>query len=231
VSAAQRRSRLLVVWLLLAVLVAVIVVLEQTDLVRRRTGLASIVDPRLLLPLPVDQLGAIEVANAGRLHRFERDVAGAWFYHGAHGGSEVAHTHTADLAAAQRIGHALAGFGRTRIERHLAVGRDVTEYGLTPPQILVLVYRPGESQPLAQYAVGDIAPDTTSRYVQIIGRPEVVTIPNYQIDNLLALIQAVERAAGPDPPAGSPATPGPASAGAQTSSGLATPGPRPREPR
>src|SRR2546430_17394042 len=46
-------------------------------------------------------------------------------------------------------------------------------------------------QPLAQYAVGDIAPDTVSRYVLIVGRSVVTTIPNYQIANVLALVAAV----------------------------------------
>ena len=53
-----------------------------------------------------------------------------------------------------------------------------------------------EPQPLAQYAVGDVAPDTVSRYVQRGGQPRVVTIPTYQIDNLLALIDAASRRIG-----------------------------------
>jgi hypothetical protein len=55
----------------------------------------------------------------------------------------------------------------------------------------VLVYRPGQSQPLAQYAIGHVAPDTVSRYVVVVGRPVVVTIAGYQVDNLLALVQAI----------------------------------------
>ena len=58
-------------------------------------------------------------------------------------------------------------------------------------------------QPLAQYAVGDIAPDTLSRYVLVVGSSTVVTIPNYQIDNMLALIDTVagKSAAGRRPAA------------------------------
>lgn len=183
--------RLVVVWLLLAGLVGVVVVVEHTDVLGRRIGRASTVDPRQLVPVPLDGLAAVEVADAGRLHRFERDARGAWFYHGTHTGREGAHEHPADPAAADRIGRALAAFSRTRIERELAPGRDVSDYGISPPRLLVLLYRPGESQPLVQYAVGDVAPDSVSRYVQVVGRPAVVTIPNYQIDNLLALIGTV----------------------------------------
>jgi hypothetical protein len=67
---------------------------------------------------------------------------------------------------------------------------------------VILLYRPSATQPLVQYAVGDVAPDTVSRYVDVVGAASgVVTIPNYQIDNLLALIDSVatsptRRAAG-----------------------------------
>ncbi|HEU5283039.1 MAG TPA: hypothetical protein VFU53_04450, partial [Burkholderiales bacterium] len=62
-----------------------------------------------------------------------------------------------------------------------------------------------EALPLVQYAVGDLAPDQFSRYVQAVGSPTVITIANYQIDNLLGLIQAVsggqtDQAAAAKPP-------------------------------
>jgi hypothetical protein len=37
--------------------------------------------------------------------------------------------------------------------------------------------------------VGHVAPDTVSRYVMVVGSPAVVTIPKYQIDNLLDLVR------------------------------------------
>jgi hypothetical protein len=178
-----------VVWLVLAVLVGAIVVIERADLVGYRSERSGD-DPRRLLPVPVDQLGAIEIASAGRLHRFERDGAGAWLYHGDHAGAVAAHTHAADPALSQRIGVAFAAFGRTRIEHQLTCDRDGKAYGVATPQIVVLLYRPRESQPIAQLAVGDVAPDTVSRYVELVGSATVVTIPSYQIDNLLTLIEA-----------------------------------------
>ncbi len=185
------RPRLVAVWLVLVVLVGAIVVIELTDRGGPTSRPDSTRDTRMLLPVPADQLGAIEVANAGILHRFERDAAGAWFYHGVHTGSEGTHAHDPDPSMAARIEHAVAAFGRTRIERQFALNRDVKDYGVTTPQILILVYGPNQPQPLVQYAVGEIAPDMFSRYVLAVGSSAVATIPNYQIENLLALIEAV----------------------------------------
>ena len=189
-SPARRRPGLVAVWLLLAVLVGAIVVIEYTDRRRARSGGAGETDARMLLAVPVDDLGAIEVSESGRLHRFERDASGIWFYHGIHPGVTAAHTHTADPVLAERIERTMAAFGRTRIERDFALGREGAVYGVTTPEILVLLYRPNQSQPLAQYAVGNVAPDTVSQYVMLVGSPVVVTIPKYQIDNVLALIRA-----------------------------------------
>jgi hypothetical protein len=183
------------VWPLLLVLIGAIVVIERTDRLRpkpRRDGHASPA-VRLLLPVPVDELGAIEVVHGRTLHRFERDAAGLWFYHvhGVDTASTEGHSHNADPALAERIAHAFAAFGRTRRERQFTLQTHAEDYGVTTPEMLILVYWPDAMQPLAQYAVGDLAPDALSRYVLVVGSATVVTIPNYQIDNLLALIATV----------------------------------------
>jgi hypothetical protein len=183
------------VWLLLVVLVGAIVIIERTDLVAPKTGRNSHDGSaaRMLLPVPVDHLGALEVVHGRTLHRFERDAAGVWFYH-VHGdgtGAAEGHRHDADPAVAERIAYAFAAFGRTRIERQFALTTHAQDYGVMRPEILILVYRLHDTQPLLQYAVGDIAPDTLSRYVLVVSSAVVVTIPNYQIDNLLRLIEAV----------------------------------------
>jgi hypothetical protein len=177
------------VWLLLAVLVAVIVVTEYAD---RRTAsrAAGEADARLLLAVPVVELGAVEIVARGRLHRFERDAAGAWLYHGEHAGTTPHHTHRSDPALAERIERSFAAFGRTRIERRFALDQGGAAYGVATPDIMILVYRTQETQPLARYAIGHVAPDTVSRYVMVVGRAEVGTIPKYQIDHLLELVEA-----------------------------------------
>jgi hypothetical protein len=178
------------VWLLLAVLTVVIVVMEYRDRRPDPSRPGAGIDGGTVLPVPVDQLGAVEIADRGRLHRFERDAAGAWLYHGEHSGATADHTHTTDPELASRIEAAFAAFGRARVERRFPLDRGGAAYGLAAPELLILVYRPNESQPLAQFAVGHVAPDTVSRYVMRVGSPDVLTIPTYQIDNLLALIGA-----------------------------------------
>lgn len=184
--------RLTIVWGVLLVLLGAIVAIEWADRARteREDSEQLRRDPRLLLPVPVEEVGVIEVAHAGAVHRFERDAAGAWFYHGIHAKTDAAHTHRAEPAMAQRIETAFQGFGRARMERKLPTGVSVQQYGLANPQMVILVYRPQQLQPLLQVAVGDIAPDKLSRYVMVVGSTSVVTIANYQIDNLLTLIKA-----------------------------------------
>jgi hypothetical protein len=154
----------------------------------------------MLLPVPVEQLGAIELAHGGTLHRFERDAAGNWFYHGVHTGLEKLHDHQADPAVSARIGQALAALGRARIERQFEIGLRVNDYGVASPKLLILAYRPKETLPLVQYAVGDLAPDRQSRYLQAVGSSTVVLIANYQIENLLGLLQATTAWSAPQLP-------------------------------
>ena len=192
-----RRRRVRAVWALCVLLVGAIVVLELGARAGRG-GHPGEEDARLLLAEPVARLGAIEVLTAGRLHRFERDAAGAWLYHGSHSGAESAgHEHAVDPAQTQRIGAAFDALGRARIEREFPRVPNGPDYGVAAPQVVILLYRPREPQPLAQYAVGDVAPDTASRYVERVGSGRVVTIPTYQIDNLLALVASVEPPARP----------------------------------
>jgi hypothetical protein len=186
----HRRRGLVVVWVVLAGLIALVAVIEYRDHLHAASRTGTDTDARRLLPLPISEVAALEVADAGRLHRFERDASGTWFYHGIHTGAESSHTHTADPALSARIERTVAAFGRTRMEREFPLGRDGSEYGVTTPEVVVLVYRPGQAQPVAQYAVGHVAPDTVSRYLLVVGRPVVVTIPGYQIDNLLALVRS-----------------------------------------
>ena len=192
-SAARRRRGPLVLWVVLGVLVVVIAALEVSD--RRRPAPGPDADARRLLPVPVAELAAVEIADRGRLHRFERDASGGWFYHGVHAAAESAHTHTPDAALSARIEAALAAFGRARVERRLAVDTASGAYGVTAPEVVVVVYRRGQSQPLAQYAIGTLAPDTVSRYVLRVGDSGVVTIANYQVENLQALVRAASEGA------------------------------------
>jgi hypothetical protein len=194
---AGRGRRLLVVWSLAAALAVVIGAIQYLDHRRAVSATGGHADGRRLLPVPTEQLDALEIADAGRLHRFERDATGTWFYHGVHAATEVAHTHASDPTLAESIERAVEAFGRTRIERDFALERNGAAYGVATPEVVVLVYGARQSQPLAQYAVGHVAPDAVSRYVLVVGQPVVATIPNYQIDNLLALVRTASAAAAP----------------------------------
>ena len=185
------RLRVVAVWLTLLALLAAIIVVEIRDW-RESATESNEPQIRSLLPLPLDQVGAIEIFYAGTLHRFERDAAAIWFYHG-HGvdSKAQAHTHQADPALAPLIAKALTAFGRTRVERQFPRGPLEKEYGVSAPEMIILVYRPKDLHPLATYAVGHVAPDGLSRYVLPEGRPTVVSIANYQIETLQALIKTV----------------------------------------
>ena len=184
------RPRLIAVWGLLALLIIAIVVIEARDRAAAPSaGSRPARDSRLLVPIPIDEVGAIEIAYGGALHRFERDPSGAWFYHGAHAPAQAGHAHQVDAVMADKIAKAFSGFDRARIERQFPPEKGLEAYGVAKPQMIVLVYRPNDLQPLAQYAVGDIAPDRFSRYMMVIGSPVISTVANYQIDNLTGLIQ------------------------------------------
>ena len=196
--------RLVVVWLVFVALVGAVVVIERAELMapeedehghggHEEHGEHDEDEVRMLMPAPLAELTALEVGFDGALHRFERDVDGVWFYHTHEPGAEPAenHEHRADAAFTQRIDLALAAFGRTRIERDFELARDAETYGIASPDMIILVYGSESPQPLAQYTIGDLAPDTFSRYVQAAGHDEVVTIPDYQITNLRDLISSV----------------------------------------
>ena len=188
-SARRIRPRLAAIWITLALLVAGAALVEFAD---RPAGDAT--EQRsadALLPVPMDDLGAVEVGHAGALHRFERGRDGAWFYHGAHGSSEAAHEHRADPAKGDLIAKSIAGFARTRIERRLPLDAGGVQYGFAAPKMLVVIFRVNEPRPYAQYAVGDVAPDSFSRYVHKTDSAEAVTIANYQVENLVKLIEAM----------------------------------------
>ena len=183
------RRRLLAVWIAFGLLVAAAVVVEISDRSSQRATPERSADP--LLGMPMDDLGAVEVGHAGALHRFERNRDGVWFYHGAHGSSEAAHEHRPDPGKAETIAKSLSGLTRARIERRLPPDAGGAKYGFASPRMLIVVYRVNEPRPFAQYAVGEVAPDSFSRYVQKEGSNEAVTIANYQIENLVKLIESM----------------------------------------
>lgn len=196
----NRRRQLFAVWAVVALLFTVIAV-EET----RRAQTVEVSTTRsekFLLPLPIEELGALEVLRKGALHRFERDETGAWLYHGQQDDPNAAtHTHRADPIVASTIAQAITMFSRTQKEQPIPLqpGRD--EYGVSRPDMLVMVYGRKGQDPIARFAVGTVSPDGYSRYVLPVGANEAVTIAEYQITNLVAMIDAVSQRPAPSSPA------------------------------
>ena len=201
------QPRLLVIWAVFALLLIGVIIydyLNDAPTVRLdHHGHAA--SSHNLLPVPIEQIGVIEIAqsnsNNQQIHRFERDEQGDWLYHNhahkstdprSHQHDTQKSQHQADPVIAARISEAFAVLNRARIERDFLLTANIRDYGLVKPDILINVYANNKSTtPLARYAVGDIAPDTFSRYILLVGRFKIITIPNYHIDNLLSMIEAV----------------------------------------
>ena len=183
-------KRLIAIWGVLLVLAVVIFIGE-----RQRSDQLGVSSQRVvpwLLPAPMEKLGAVEIMVKGSMHRFERDAEGSWFYHGVHDASKAEHGHSTDPQMAALIDKAMIAFGRVQREQKIALKAGEDEYGVTRPDVFILVYLPKTDEPLARYAVGTIAIDSVSRYVLPVGAAEIVTIPDFHIKNLLALIDAVK---------------------------------------
>lgn len=207
-SSGRRKGRLILVWGVLVVLIGIIYAVDRQD-DRDDKAQAEIEArgedrERYVISVPLEQVGALEVAHAGALHRFERDAEGVWLHHGAHAPQPGEHGHQADPALADAIRNRVVGIARARRERSLPYDPKTQDYGLANPGTLLLVYRKGEVQPASQFAFGDLAPDGVSRYVLEMGASQVFTVATYQYDNLVALVEEMAKAS-PGPAAPQPA--------------------------
>lgn len=197
-----RRKQLLFVWGLVAIL-AVVIGVEETRRAQH-IEVSTTRSEKFLLPLPLEQIGAIEILRKGQLHRFERDETGAWLYHGQQDeANAAAHTHRADPLVASTIAQAITMFSRTQKEQPIPLKPGQDEYGVSRPDILVMVYAVKSTEPITRLAVGTVSPDGYSRYVLPVGANEAITIAEYQITNLVAMIDAVDKQpTAPTPAAG-----------------------------
>jgi len=188
----QRRSKLVIIWITVLALAALIFVKERQLAKSEEEPEGN--RPKWLIPIALEEIGAIEVMRKGQLHRFERDDKGIWFYHGQQDVANAAeHAHRADPLAANTIAQAVAMFSRTRKEQPIPLQPGKDEYGVSRPDILIMVYNPKKSEPVARFSVGIVSPNGYSRYVLPVGATEAVTIPEYQITNLMAMIDAVSK--------------------------------------
>lgn len=190
-------KRLLLIWGVLLALAVLIFIGERQR--SEQMGMSSQRVVPWLLPAPMQDLGAVEIMVKGSMHRFERDAEGRWFYHGVHDANKAEHGHSTDPQMAAVIDKAMVVFGRVQREQKIALKAGEDEYGVTRPDVFILVYLPKADSPLASYAVGTIATDRVSRYILPVGAADVVTVPDFHIKNLLALIDAVKIAGATKP--------------------------------
>lgn len=196
----QRRGKVALIWIAVLALAAVIFVKERELALSVEQPEGH--DPKWLVPVALEEIGALEILRKGQLHRFERDDKGIWFYHGQQDDPNIKdHAHRADPLAATTIAQAVAMFVRTRKEQPIPLQPGKDEYGVSRPDILIMVYQPKKSEPVARFSVGMVSPNGYSRYVLAVGANEAVTIPEYQITNLMAMIDAVSKNPLPTPAA------------------------------
>jgi len=187
-----RRVRLgLWLALLLGAVGAIAVNLNRTTVPAADPDGNTVEAPRFLVPVPVDRLAAVELIRRGQIYRFERDGAGNWFLHGhEHAAGQARHGHEADPSETTRIAQGLEMFGRTRVER--VVGRadiDDRRFGTATPAVIVNLFERDAVLPIRRLLAGDLAPDGFARYLKITEEAEIVTIPDYQIQTLLGLLE------------------------------------------
>ena len=148
--ACRANRRVFIAWGILACLIILIVGIELFDrnVASEDEAAANLMlRARLVLPIPIERVSAIEVVHGGAIHRFERDAAELWFYHGAHGAAEASHAHQTDPERSRQIEHALQGFGRARTERQFPIDQGVQSFGLAVPQMVILAYGTNQPQP------------------------------------------------------------------------------------
>ena len=167
------------------------------DMARRLHGKASSAiasrGAGLLLPVSLAQVWAIEIVASGKLTRFERDVAGAWFRHiGQHTHAAGSDGHVADPAQAAVIEAAFRALDAAVAEAHVAApdAPHLAQYGLALPSMIVLFYARDSSTPLARLEFGKPA-DRLDRYARLAPDGAVVTVAEFEPSRLAALLKAV----------------------------------------
>jgi hypothetical protein len=167
------------------------------DMTRRLQGKAGSTaasrSADLLLPVSMAQVWAIEIVAGGKLTRFERDVAGAWFKHvGQHTHMAGSDGHVADPAQATLIDAAFRGFDAAVAEARVAPADAprLAQYGLALPTLIVLFYPRDSSTPLTRLEFGAPA-DRLDRYASLAPDGAVVTVAEFEPRRLTELLKAV----------------------------------------
>ena len=147
----------------------------------------------LLLPVSMAQVWAVEIVASGKLTRFERDGAGAWFRHvGQHTHTAGGDAHVADPAQARIIDAAFGGFDAAVVEGRVVPGDapHLAQYGLALPTLIMMFYARDSSTALARLEFGAPA-DRLDRYARLAPDGAVVTVAEFEPRRLTELLRAV----------------------------------------
>jgi uncharacterized protein DUF4340 len=147
----------------------------------------------LLLPVSMAQMWAVEIVANGKLTRFERDAAGAWFKHtGQHTHAAGGDVHVADPAQATIIDAAFRGFDAAMAETRVAPGdaQHLARYGLALPALIVLFYVRDSSMPVARLEFGAPA-DRLDRYARLAPDGAIITVAEFEPRRLTELLKSV----------------------------------------
>jgi len=210
--------KLVLIWVLLGSFAAFIFITKKNAPIPQAVVEAR--DSRWLVPVAVEEIGAIEIILEGKSHRFERDTQGAWFFHQQHADSAALNVHNADAKQVETITLAFNMLTRAQREQKITyedkcnslVGSSshprhngpeaakpvcinplADEYGVGMPAVLVIGYKSNELQPAFNLAFGKTTPDSYSRYVLPFGSNILYTVPNFQYTNLTDLIASVNK--------------------------------------
>jgi len=167
------------------------------DMARRLQGNASSAaanrSTALLLPVSITQVWAIEIVAGGKLTRFERDGAGAWFRHiGQHTHLAGGDVHVADPAQAMVIDTAFSSLDAAVAEAQVAPGdaSHLAQYGLALPSLIALFYARDSSTPVARLEFGAPA-DRLERYARVAPEGAIITVAEFEPRRLTELLKAV----------------------------------------
>jgi Domain of unknown function (DUF4340) len=145
----------------------------------------------VLVPLPLEEIAAVEIFARGRSHRFERDPSGAWLLHRHAPGDDPNMLHRADPAQSERIARVLSAFSRTPIERTVVEAAPSAANGLVDPEAILLLFTDDPARPPLDYGIGEPV-DGPSRYVLMPDHIGIVTVPEAQIAGLIDFVGTLE---------------------------------------
>ncbi len=180
-------------WTILAVLLLIIGLLKSKGLDEKKPVHNHKIHgtSKFLIPDKIDGIGAIEIVISQKIHRYQKNDKNIWFFHSRHAGHHKVHSHDTIGEYTNVIARTLTGFGRTQKERNFSFDLRKDEYGVVNPNMYILIFKdPTDLAPNLRISVGDVAPDTLSRYILV--KSQVFTIANFHIEKLLNLVNITE---------------------------------------